>query len=209
MSVLDQEELEAPVAPKMGLRERNKQLMRARILTAAWLLFERDGVAATSMDGIAELAEVSDSTVHNYFRTKDDLVDAFLAECIGVRQLVALLDERPAAEPPIRAFRNLIATGSSTEEDLQSQRRLLRRSRLDKLLWGAHLRLLDDVATELAEAFRRRAPHWDVGVELMAARGLVATVVTVLELLSDQATVATWKRDLDTALMRLEACWDR
>ena len=47
--------------------------------TAAGLLFQRDGFAATSIEQIAERAELSTGTVYNYFPSKGDLLLALVA----------------------------------------------------------------------------------------------------------------------------------
>jgi AcrR family transcriptional regulator len=57
-----------------GLRERKKARTRATIQREALRLFQRDGYAATSVEAIAEAAEVSPSTFFRYFPTKEDVV---------------------------------------------------------------------------------------------------------------------------------------
>jgi len=60
--------------PKSGLRERKKAKTRALIQQIALRLFRDQGYAATSIEQIAEAAEVSTTTVFRYFPTKPDLV---------------------------------------------------------------------------------------------------------------------------------------
>ena len=50
------------------------QLKREAIIVAAKAAFKEHGVQATSMDKLAELAQVSKRTVYNHFATKEDLV---------------------------------------------------------------------------------------------------------------------------------------
>jgi AcrR family transcriptional regulator len=57
-----------------GLRERKKAKTRAAIQRHAWRLFQEQGYAATTVDQIAEAAEVSQSTFFRYFPTKEDVV---------------------------------------------------------------------------------------------------------------------------------------
>jgi AcrR family transcriptional regulator len=57
-----------------GLRERKKAKTRAAIRDHAIRLFEEQGYAATTVDQIAEAAEVSQSTFFRYFPTKDDVI---------------------------------------------------------------------------------------------------------------------------------------
>ena len=52
---------------------------RRRIVDAAYQSFWRSGFRRSSVDGIAERAEVTKRTVYAYFRSKDDLLAAVLA----------------------------------------------------------------------------------------------------------------------------------
>jgi len=61
-------------AAKNSLRERQKARRRADILGAARDLFNRRGYSATSMEAIAEAAEVGIATVYNYFGSKGRLL---------------------------------------------------------------------------------------------------------------------------------------
>jgi AcrR family transcriptional regulator len=83
-----------------GLRERQKAGRREGILKAAAVLFRRDGFAATSIEQIAELAELSAGTVYNYFASKGDLLLALVAlDGAEVRAAGARHVQRPLAEP--------------------------------------------------------------------------------------------------------------
>ena len=52
--------------------------VRGRILETASNLFYRRGVRAVGVDVIVELAGVAKTSLYRYFRTKDDLIAAFL-----------------------------------------------------------------------------------------------------------------------------------
>jgi AcrR family transcriptional regulator len=62
-----------------GLRERQKATRHRDILEAAGTLFRRTGYADTSIEAIAERAEVAPGTVYNYFQSKGDLLLALVA----------------------------------------------------------------------------------------------------------------------------------
>jgi AcrR family transcriptional regulator len=57
-----------------GLRERKKQKTRDEIAAAAMALFQERGFDAVTVAEVARAADVSEKTVFNYFRTKEDLV---------------------------------------------------------------------------------------------------------------------------------------
>ncbi|MBU8546100.1 TetR/AcrR family transcriptional regulator [Roseomonas sp. ROY-5-3] len=54
--------------------------MRDRILAAAGEVFANEGLRAGGMDRIAARAGVTKRTIYYHFRSKDDLISAFLAE---------------------------------------------------------------------------------------------------------------------------------
>jgi AcrR family transcriptional regulator len=88
-------------ATPTGLRERKKAKTRAAIRDHAMRLFEEQGYASTTVDQIAEAAEVSPSTFFRYFPAKEDviLVDDYDP------LLVAAVREQPPEVPPIEAVR--------------------------------------------------------------------------------------------------------
>ena len=57
---------------------REPRATRANIIQAADDLFYGEGVRATSMDAIAERAGVTKRTLYYHFRSKDDLISAYL-----------------------------------------------------------------------------------------------------------------------------------
>jgi AcrR family transcriptional regulator len=69
---MDAPPAEAPARP--GLRERKRAKTRALIQAEAVRLFIERGYDATSVEQVADAAEVSPSTVFRYFPTKADLV---------------------------------------------------------------------------------------------------------------------------------------
>jgi len=66
--------------PTLSRRARKKQRNRRRILEAALTLFETQGVEATTIDAIAEAADVSRGTFYNYFPAKESLLSAIATQ---------------------------------------------------------------------------------------------------------------------------------
>ncbi len=87
--------------PQPGLRERKKIKTRTAIRGATYRLIQGQGYDATTIEQIAELAEVSPSTVFRYFPTKEDIVLTDEYDAL----LVAELHARPADEPWLESLR--------------------------------------------------------------------------------------------------------
>jgi AcrR family transcriptional regulator len=81
--------------PQLGLRERKKIKTREAIRTATYALVREQGYDATTIEQIAERAEVSPSTVFRYFPTKEDIVLTDEFDPLIMEELRA----RPTDEP--------------------------------------------------------------------------------------------------------------
>jgi AcrR family transcriptional regulator len=88
-------------SPQAGLRARKKAKTRSAIREHAMRLFAEQGYAATTVDQIAEAAEVSPSTFFRYFPTKEDVV---LTDDYDPA-LIAAVRDQPAGVPPVEAIR--------------------------------------------------------------------------------------------------------
>ncbi|WP_328448794.1 TetR family transcriptional regulator [Streptomyces sp. NBC_00386] len=111
----------APAAePQPGLRERKKIKTRIAIREATYRLIEEQGYDATTVEQIAEAAEVSPSTVFRYFPTKEDIVLTDEYDPLLEQEL----RERPADEPWFDSLRHVIrkAIGAGSSEDPEISR---------------------------------------------------------------------------------------
>lgn len=59
-------------------REREQQMRRECIIEAAQLLFERKGYEPTTVEEIAETAELGKGTIYSYFKSKEEIYIAIL-----------------------------------------------------------------------------------------------------------------------------------
>lgn len=87
-----------------GLRELKKARTRASIREHALRLFREQGYAATTIEQIAEAAEVSPSTFFRYFPSKEDVV---VQDDFDLRFFEAF-ERQPADVPPLAAARSAI-----------------------------------------------------------------------------------------------------
>ena len=90
--------------PPLGLRERKKIKTREAIRTATYALVGEQGYDATTIEQIADRAEVSPSTVFRYFPTKEDIVLTDEYDPLMLEELRA----RPASESWLDSVRYVL-----------------------------------------------------------------------------------------------------
>src|SRR5258708_8438615 len=74
---------------------------REAILDVAQQVFLKEGYAAASMSTIAARLGGSKGTLYNYFRSKEELFEAFIVDSCRV-QADAIFDHMPPLEPSLR-----------------------------------------------------------------------------------------------------------
>ena len=98
-------------APAGSRRERRKQEVRRRIIEAAISLFDEQGFQASSVEEIAERADVAYKTLFNHFPSKQELLQVIAREQLDA--LLGMLAEAgsepgTAGERLTRFFRTLV-----------------------------------------------------------------------------------------------------
>ncbi len=99
-----------------GRRERKKREVRNRIAEAAWRLFHEQGIDGTTVDQIAEAADVSQKTVFNHFPTKQALVHELAARLLDLHRS-ALEEERRRTAPVHEQLGAFFARAARTLEE--------------------------------------------------------------------------------------------
>jgi AcrR family transcriptional regulator len=89
-----------------GLRERKKARTRQIIAAAAARLFAERGYEQVAVSDVAREAQVSEQTVYNYFRTKDQLVTD--RDQLVQDELCRLIRARPPRTTPATAIREFV-----------------------------------------------------------------------------------------------------
>jgi AcrR family transcriptional regulator len=151
---------DGPSTRPVGLRERKKARTRDAIQRHALRLFREQGYDATTIEQIAEAAEVSPSTFFRYFPTKEDLVLSDEYDPM----ILAAFHGQPAGVPPVRALRDAIrsvSAGFGAEERAAIEERWRLSLEVPQVRAAALLNLtagIDMVAEALAKRAGRDAP---------------------------------------------------
>jgi AcrR family transcriptional regulator len=163
-----------------GLRERKKIRTRETIRREAFRLIQEHGYAATTVEQIAEAAEVSPSTFFRYFPTKESVL---LADDLDPVILNAL-DEQPADLSPSqavrRAYQAAMANLSADQREFENTRQRLIFSipELKAAMYDEYYRTI----TAFAEAVGRRIGRESGDFELRVFTGaLTGAMMAVYE----------------------------
>ncbi|WP_063053100.1 TetR/AcrR family transcriptional regulator [Nocardia arthritidis] len=104
-----------------GPREREKTRVRRELVEAALRLFELHGFEQTTVQQIADAAQVSRRTFHRHFPSK--LAVVFSHEEDLMAQLLAAVDRRPVSESVLTALRAALRDFLLDEQDAPARHR--------------------------------------------------------------------------------------
>jgi AcrR family transcriptional regulator len=110
--------------PAQSLRQRKKDATAQAIADAAWDLFAERGYQETSINDIAERANIAPRTFFRYFPTKDAVVYPELDQMLA--SVRSAFKARPTDEPVIASLIGALETMSQSlsEEATRNQERL-------------------------------------------------------------------------------------
>ncbi|WP_189301822.1 TetR/AcrR family transcriptional regulator [Streptomyces cinerochromogenes] len=189
--------------PQPGLRERKKIKTREAIRVATYALIREQGYDATTIEQIADRAEVSPSTVFRYFPTKEDIVLTDEYDPLMLEELRA----RPAAEPWTDSVRHVMhrAIDAMMAEDAEVARM---RAHLAVQVPAVRSRMIESMSetgrllrTALAERFALAPDGLEVRV---CATALVAGLMEATMSWAENGFTDDLRALLDRALDVLE-----
>lgn len=111
--------------PALGLRDRKKIKTRDAIRRAAMRLIKANGYASTTIEQIAEAAEVSASTYFRYFPSKEVVMIANDLDRVTVDALAKQPPELSSVQAFRRALETTLATLSKDEWEFERDRQLM------------------------------------------------------------------------------------
>jgi AcrR family transcriptional regulator len=189
--------------PAQGLRERKKAKTRAAIQRHALRLFREQGYDETTVNQIAEAAEISPSTFFRYFPTKEDIVMFDPIDPILFEAFRAQPAELNSLEAMRRAIHAVFAHMSPEDMVEQRERGMLVFSvpELSTRMLGQIIVVGQEVATLVAKRVGR--PPDDFAVVTFVGAVLGAMVAAMLPHANDPH--ADYLALMDASLAQLEA----
>jgi AcrR family transcriptional regulator len=189
--------------PAVGLRERKKAKTKAALQKHALRLFGEQGYQATTVEQIAEAAEVSSTTFFRYFPTKEDVV---LYDVLDP-PAVAAFKAQPAELSPIQALRGAMR---QVFEDLPAEELAVQRER-DRLIRSVpelRARMLDEFARNLrflAELLAERMGRRPDDLDVRTLAGAVIGVAISAWYTAEDQTMTDFIALMDASLALLDA----
>ncbi|QZT63210.1 MULTISPECIES: TetR family transcriptional regulator [Mycolicibacterium] len=136
-----------------SLRERKKVRTRLAIRREAFRLFEKQGYATTTVEQIADAADVSPRTFYRYFGVKE----ALLLSDDKISPIVQAFIDAPAELSVVAAYRHAVATVysalSQEERDdvVAGERMMYNIPEAQGLAYTEYVRLIDLIAAGLTK----------------------------------------------------------
>jgi AcrR family transcriptional regulator len=163
-------QIDTPKAPA-GLRERKRAQTHARIQAEAVRLFIERGFEATTLDDIADAAEVSRRSLFHYFGSKEEIVFSTKADFPNL--IAEAVGRRPRQEPLLDMVEHALA--DMARRYLSPQIRALTRLIRDTPALSAgdqakYKQLERVLARALAE--RKSVPESDIACRVTAAAAI-------------------------------------
>jgi AcrR family transcriptional regulator len=149
--------------PPLGLRERKKMKTRATIRQAAFRLIHEQGYSNTTVEQIAEAADVSPRTFSRYFPVKE----AVLLSDDLIKPIVDAFIVAPSDLSPIAAYRHAVAAtfGAMNEDEREDavagQRLMYTVPEARGLLYQEYIRLIALITDALTTRLRRPTDEFE------------------------------------------------
>ncbi|GAB3229103.1 TetR/AcrR family transcriptional regulator [Mycolicibacterium hippocampi] len=160
---------------EMGLRERKKRRTRETVRLAAYELFEKNGYPDTTIEQIAELADVSPRTFFRYFPNKA----ALLVPDQLMEPIIELFLAAPPELRPIPAYRHALEqvfagmAGPEWGEEMARQQLLYTLPEAAGALYNEYIQVIDLITDALATRLDRPADDPTLRITAGAMTGVM------------------------------------
>ncbi|MGE0058134.1 MAG: TetR family transcriptional regulator [Dehalococcoidia bacterium] len=194
-------------APETSLRKRHLDRTRQSIIEAAYELFHERGFAATTVDDIAERADVAPRTFFRYFPTKESVLFSHQGKLQAIRERLA---ERPLDEPIGESLiAVMLSLGSENAMDQRYAELICRLSSENDSLIKAQRREMMELFTEgLVEVASERTGIPANDVRLQATVGsLMACIAAAISCWFDNGAEGELRPYIEEALTACRAAF--
>jgi len=167
-------------APRPSLRDRKKDATRQLIEDVAWRLFIEHGYEATTVQDIADAANVAPRTFFRYYPTKEAVLYPEIDDLLD--DIRTAFEARPRTEPPlVSLIAALDAISSELSEDREKK---FQRFEMMKKAKGNVSATSAFVTARIADAVeemmrRRLAGEPDGEMQARVAAGILTVVLTI------------------------------
>ncbi len=106
--------------PNSSRMERKKEETKQKIIAVAMPLFIKHGVAATTMEQIAEEADVAKGTLYNYFPVKEAIIDEYIKRSFSERssERIERMRKLPDTRSRMIQILNELMQGVQAQKDI-------------------------------------------------------------------------------------------
>jgi AcrR family transcriptional regulator len=161
-----------------GLRERKKIKTRETIRREAFRLIQENGYAATTVEQIAEAAEVSPSTFFRYFPTKESVLLADDTDPVILNALAEQPPELSLCQAVLRAYQAAMADLSEDQREFETtrQRMMFSLPELKAAMYDEYYRTITSFAEAIGRRIGRDADDFELRVFAGALTGAMMAV---------------------------------
>ncbi len=159
---------------EMGLRERKKRRTREAVRSAAFELFQENGYPNTTVEQIAEAADVSPRTFFRYFPNKA----ALLIPDHMMEPIVEIFVGAPSDMRPIAAYRHALEqvfngmAGPEWRDELARQQLLYTLPEAGGALYNEYIHTIELITDALAMRLKRPATDPELRITAGAMTGV-------------------------------------
>jgi len=159
----------------MGLRERKKRRTREAVRLAAFELFQKNGYPNTTIEQIAEVADVSPRTFFRYFPNKA----ALLIPDQLMEPIIELFLAAPPELRPIAAYRHALEqvfsgmAGAEWGEEMARQQLLYKLPEAAAALYNEYIHTIELITEALATRLNRPADDPQLRITAGAMTGVM------------------------------------
>lgn len=163
-----------------GLRERKKIRTRQTIRQQAFRLIEKNGYAATTVEQIAESAEVSPSTFFRYFPTKESVLLADDMDSAFLDSLAMQPTDLSPVQAIRRAYQLTMTNMTEDQRDFEDARQRLMFSipELKAAMYDEYYRTVTSIAEAIGTRIGRDADDFELRVFAGALTGAIMAAYT-------------------------------